>query len=56
MSFLKAKEPKKKDKRFFYVVHYLVMVLSELTAGTIQFQDVLGITRTPNFAEFKAFL
>ena len=32
------------------------MVLSEVTAGTIEFQEVLGVNREPNYSEFKNFL
>ena len=58
MSFLKSREPSKRHQQdpFFYVVHYLVMVLSEVTAGTIEFQEVLGVNREPNYSEFKNFL
>lgn len=34
----------------------IVMCLSDLTAGTITFSDVLGVNRQPNFNEFVIFL
>ena len=34
----------------------LVIVLADLSAGTMLFSDVLGIGRKPDFADFKLFL
>ena len=34
----------------------LIVILSELGAGLIEFQDVLGVRRQPMFREFKIFL
>lgn len=34
----------------------LVICISEVSAGTMLFQDVLGINRLPNYREFTAFL
>ena len=38
------------------VLHLLVICISEVSAGTMLFQDVLGINRLPNYREFTAFL
>lgn len=39
-----------------HLVHLLVICLSDLSAGTIQFSDVAGINRQPSFKEFMLFL
>ena len=41
---------------FYDLVHVLVIVLSDLSAGTMLMSDVLGINRKPSFADFKLFL
>ena len=41
---------------FKKLIHLLVMMLGDLTAGTISFDDVVGVTRQPNFEEFVIFL
>ena len=40
---------------FKNVIHLLVICLTDLNAGTINFSDVLGINRQPNFREFAQF-
>jgi hypothetical protein len=55
MSFgLGTKESR--DGPFYDLVHILVIVLGDLSAGTMLLSDVLGISRKPTFAEFKLFL
>ena len=41
---------------FKKLIHLLVMMLGDLTAGTILFSDVVGVNRQPNFEEFVIFL
>lgn len=41
---------------FYDLVHLLVIVLSDLSAGTMLLSDVLGINRKPSFDDFKLFL
>ena len=41
---------------FFDVIHLLVVMLSDLNAGPVEFQDVLGVRREPKFEEFVLFL
>ena len=41
---------------FKKLIHLLVMMLGDLTAGTILFSDVVGVTRQPNYEEFVIFL
>ena len=41
---------------FKKLIHLLVMMLSDLTAGTIIFSEVVGVNRQPNFEEFVCFL
>ena len=41
---------------FYDLVHLLVIVLSDLSAGTMLLSDVLGINRKPSFEDFKLFL
>ena len=41
---------------FKQVIHLLVICLSDLSAGTMQFSDVAGINRQPSFKEFTQFL
>ena len=38
------------------VLHLLVICVSELSAGTMLFQDVLGVNRLPSFNEFVSFV
>ena len=37
-------------------MHLIVICLSDLNAGTLQFSDVLGVNRLPSFEEFVLFL
>jgi len=39
-----------------HMIHLLVICLSDLSAGTMQFSDVAGINRQPSFKEFTLFL
>lgn len=48
-------EPMEKGP-FYDLVHLLVIVLSDLSAGTMLLSDVLGINRKPTFEDFKLFL
>lgn len=41
---------------FKKIMHLLAICLSDLSAGTMHFSDVLGINRQPNFKEFVSFL
>lgn len=41
---------------FYDLIHVLVIVLADLSAGTMLLSDVLGISRKPDFADFKLFL
>jgi len=41
---------------FYDLIHLLVIILSDLSAGTMRLSDVLGINRKPNFGEFVIFL
>jgi len=57
MGFIRSKSPVESESGPFYdIIHLLVIVLSDLSAGTMQFQDVLGISRKPVFEEFQLFL
>jgi len=59
MSFIKRRSPSTlsdESDPFFDVIHLLVIMLSDLAAGPIEFQDVLGIRREPKFSEFVNFL
>ena len=41
---------------FYDLLHLLVIVLSDWSAGTMLLSDVLGINRKPSFEDFKLFL
>ena len=41
---------------FVDLIHVLVIVLSDLSAGTMHLSDVLGLGRKPDFNDFKLFL
>jgi hypothetical protein len=41
---------------FYDVIHLLVIILSDLSAGTMLLSDVLGINRKTSFADFQLFL
>ena len=41
---------------FYDVIHLLVIILSDLSAGTMILSDVLGINRKTSFADFQLFL
>lgn len=57
MGFIKAKSPITGEKGPFYdIIHLLVIILSDLGAGTMLLSDVLGINRKPSFADFQLFL
>ena len=57
INFLQQKQPTIDEKDDFdTIMHLLVIVLSELNAGCIEFQDVLGVRRQPKFEEFVNFL
>ena len=57
MSLIRTMQTHGQEFDFFKnVMHLLVICLSDLTAGTIQFTDVLGVNREPNFTEFVRFL
>ena len=57
MSLIRTMQPAGSDFALFKnVLHLLVICLSDLTAGTIQFSDVIGINRQPSFKEFMLFL
>ena len=59
MSFIKRRSPDSSSDQsdpFFDIIHLLVIMLSDLAAGPIEFQDVLGIRREPKFSEFVMFL
>ena len=46
INFLQQKQPTIDEKDDFdTIMHLLVIVLSELNAGCIEFQDVLGVRR-----------
>ena len=48
MSFLRKRELKGSGNEAIHnVVHLIVMVVSELKAGTIQMSEVLGVNRQP---------
>ena len=44
------------SRPFYDIIHLLVIVLSDLSAGTMLLSDVLGINRKPSFDEFILFL
>ncbi len=53
MSLIRTMQPAGKEFALFKnVIHLLVICLTDLNAGTINFSDVLGINRQPNFREF----
>ena len=57
MGFIKEKSPvQREDGPFYDVIHLLVIVLSDLSAGTMLLSDVLGINRKPSFEDFQLFL
>ncbi len=58
IAFLKEKFDLKKQKQgpFFLMLHVLQTLLSELPAGTLKFNQVLGVNKEPNFKEFVNFL
>jgi hypothetical protein len=57
MGFIKNKAPTENENGPFYdVIHLLVIVLSDLSAGTMLLSDVLGINRKPSFEDFQLFL
>ena len=57
MGFIKDKAPTESENGPFYdVIHLLVIVLSDLSAGTMLLSDVLGINRKPSFEDFQLFL
>jgi len=41
---------------FYTLLHALYVMLSDLCGGVLNMRDVLSITRTPSFKEFKTFL
>ena len=57
MSFIRRRTPPSGQSGPFHnVLHLLVVMLSDLNAGPIEFQDVLGVRRQPKFEEFVSFL
>ena len=57
MSFIEKTRPSLEERdNFNTIMHLIVIVLSELNAGCIEFQDVLGVRRQPVFKEFVNFL
>lgn len=57
MSLIRTMQPAGNDFALFkQVIHLLVICLSDLSAGTMQFSDVAGINRQPSFKEFTQFL
>ena len=57
MSLIRTMQPAGNDFTLFkQVIHLLVICLSDLSAGTMQFSDVAGINRQPSFKEFTQFL
>ena len=57
MGFIKEKSSLTREEGPFYdVIHLLVIVLSDLSAGTMLLSDVLGINRKPSFKDFQLFL
>ena len=57
MGFIKKRQPPAGLRETFNtIIHTLIFVLSELGAGPIEFQDVLGVRRQPMFKEFRIFL
>ena len=57
MGFIKDKAPTESENGPFYdVIHLLVIVLSDLSAGTMLLSDVLGINRKTSFSDFQLFL
>jgi hypothetical protein len=57
MGFIKDKAPTESENGPFYdVIHLLVIVLSDLSAGTMLLSDVLGINRKPSFEDFQLYL
>jgi hypothetical protein len=41
---------------FYEMIHLLVIILSDLSAGTMRLSDMLGINRKPNFDDFVLYL
>ena len=57
LEFIKdSAPPSAKSSSFFDIIHLLVIVLCDLNAGPIDFQDVIGVKRTPKFEEFVLYL
>lgn len=57
MSFIRDRELTKEERTDFHnLIHALVVMLTETSAGIFSMQSVLGIVRPPDFDEFKQFL
>lgn len=57
ISFIKKSEQQiVSHNQFYTLIHCLMIMLSELEAGTFSLRDCLGITRPPSFKEFVTFL
>ena len=57
MSFLRARQQTSRDFTPFHnALHMLVIVLSDMTAGTMSFSEIMGVNRMPQFEEFVSFL
>lgn len=57
ISFIQKRESiTSQGGEFHTLLHILQIMLTQLQGGTMTMNDVLGITRPPNFNEFKQFL
>jgi len=57
MSFIRDRELTKEERNdFHYLIHALVVMLTETSAGIFSMYQVLGIVRPPEFEKFKQFL
>jgi hypothetical protein len=55
LSFLKNCAVTSEDS-FMILIHCLVVLLAELTAGVVYLKDCMGISRKPKFNDFATFL
>jgi len=57
MGYKRMSRSEKTERGAFYeMIHLLVIILSDLSAGTMRLSDMLGINRKPNFDDFVLYL
>ena len=57
MTFIRDRKLTTEERNdFHYLIHALVVMLTETTGGIFSMYQVLGIIRPPEFEKFKQFL